>query len=126
MDPLWHRPEHFGPSVLPGPQTELRWQDSAFWPVRRPYPVEVPCPVCGAQTRCTFFGRQRCPDGHEFGQRTFWSGRADICALLLEDLRDGRMFVFPEARLHWRDDGRIVVGLPSPMPADRPGTEIPR
>ena len=95
--------------MFPETQTELRWQDAEFWPVRRPYPVQVPCPVCGAHTRCGFFGRQRCPNGHAFGQRTFWSGRADVCALLLEDVRSGRLVVYPEARLQWRDDGRIVV-----------------
>jgi hypothetical protein len=39
MDPLMHRPELFAPSVLPGAQTELRWQDSELWTVRRPYPI---------------------------------------------------------------------------------------
>ena len=109
MDPLTHRPAPFGSTAFPETQTELRWQDAEFWPVRRPYPVQVPCPVCGAHTRCDFFGRQRCPSGHAFAQRTFWSGRADVCALLLEDVRSGRLVVYPEARLQWRDDGRIVV-----------------
>ncbi|NIW35548.1 MAG: hypothetical protein GWN32_03125 [Gemmatimonadetes bacterium] len=88
----------------------MRWRDAEFWPVRRPYPVEVPCPVCGTSTLCDFFGTQSCPRGHPFGQRAFWSGRATSCALLLEDLRDGRMFIYPQARLCWRDDARAVVG----------------
>jgi len=109
MDPLTRRPA-FWSSAFPDAHTELRWQDTQLWPVRRPYPVQVPCPVCGTYTRCGFFGRQRCPNGHDFGQRTFWSGRADVCALLLEDSGSGRMVVYPEAKLVWRDDGRIVVG----------------
>jgi hypothetical protein len=126
MDSLTHRPETFGSSVFPDTQTELRWQDSDLWPVRRPYPVEVPCPVCGTYARCTFFGRQRCPRGHVFGQRAFWSGRPDVCALLLEDTRDGRLVIYPEATLRWRDDGRVVVGYPCLTPAVQPEPEAPR
>lgn len=80
-----------------------------LWPVRRPYPIEIPCPVCGAYTCCSFFGRQRCRHGHEFGQRAFWSGHATTCALLIEDGRGGRMFVYPEARLLWHDEARQVT-----------------
>jgi hypothetical protein len=110
MDSLTRRPENFDSSVFPEELTELRWRDAEFWPVRRPYPIEVPCPVCGAHTLCDFFGRQRCSNGHLFGQRAFWSGRATVCALLLEDLRDGRMFIYPRARLRWHDDARVVAG----------------
>lgn len=109
MDSITRRPQDFGPSVLPRELTELRWRDAEIWPVRRPYPVRVPCPVCGALTLCDFFGRQLCPGGHPFGQRTFWSGRAAWCALLLEDLRDGRLFIYPRVRLHWHDDARTVA-----------------
>ena len=91
--------EDYGSSTFPEAQTELRWRDAEIWPVRRPYPVDIPCPVCGTYTSCDFFGRQACPNGHRFGQRTFWSGEATVCALLLEDLRDGRMFVFPRVRM---------------------------
>ncbi len=111
MDALVSRPESIGQAVLPEVRTELRWQESALWPVRRPYPIEVPCPVCGAYARCDFFGRQRCPRGHIFGQRAFWSGRATSCALLVEDLSADRLVVYPEASLRWRDDGRLVIGL---------------
>ncbi|NIR42621.1 MAG: hypothetical protein GWN99_01915 [Gemmatimonadetes bacterium] len=111
MDPVTgNRSETYGSSAFPETRTELRWRDAEFWPVRRPYPVEVPCPVCGTSTLCDFFGTQSCPRGHPFGQRAFWSGRATSCALLLEDLRDGRMFIYPQARLCWRDDARAVVG----------------
>lgn len=111
MDAFVTRPESIGQTVLPEVRTELRWQESALWPVRRPYPIEVPCPVCGAYARCDFFGRQRCPRGHTFGQRAFWSGHATSCALLLEDVSAGRMVVYPKASLRWRDDGRLVIGL---------------
>jgi hypothetical protein len=114
MDTLVTRPESISQTVLPEVRTELRWQESALWPVRRPYPIEVPCPVCGAYARCDFFGRQRCPRGHTFGQRAFWSGRATSCALLLEDVRAGRMVIYPEASLRWRDDGRRVIA-PAPQ-----------
>jgi hypothetical protein len=99
----------FESNALPDVQTELRWQDSELWPVRRPYPIDVPCPVCGAHARCDFFGRQRCPRGHLFGQRAFWSGHSSSCALLLEDVRSGRMLVVPDAALRWHDDGRLVA-----------------
>jgi hypothetical protein len=124
MDTLTPRPKVFGSSVFPDAQTELRWQDSDFWPVRRPYPIHVPCPVCGTYARCDFFGRQRCPRGHPFGQRAFWSGRAASCWLLLEDVRDGRMMIYPEATLRWRDDGRVVVGAAPVMPAGGPATGV--
>jgi hypothetical protein len=107
MDSLRRKP--LDDSILPEAQTELRWSDSELWPVRRPYPVDIPCPVCGTHTRCDFFGLQSCPHGHSFGQRTFWSGDASSCSLLLEDLRDGRMFFCTDARLHWRDDARVIV-----------------
>lgn len=110
MDVFTRRPESFGSSAFPETRTELRWRDAELWPIRRPYPVEVPCPVCGATTLCDFFGRQRCSGGHAFGQRAFWSGRPATCALLLEDLRDGRVLFYPRARLRWHDDGRMVVG----------------
>lgn len=110
MDTFFERPESIGREFLPEVRTELRWQESALWPVRRPYPIEIPCPVCGTHARCDFLGRQRCPHGHLFGQRAFWSGRASFCWLLLEDISGGQMFVFPAA-LSWRDDSRVVVGL---------------
>ncbi|UCF20823.1 MAG: hypothetical protein JSU87_05285 [Gemmatimonadota bacterium] len=109
-----------GRPVLPEIRTELRWQDTELWIARRPYPIDIPCPVCGAHTRCDFFGRQRCPQGHAFGQRAFWSGRANTCCLLLEDLRDGSMFVFPRTPLRWRDDARLVV---APRTAEQLGSE---
>ena len=84
--------------------------DSELWPARRPYPIEVPCPVCGTFTRCDFFGRQRCPHGHAFGQRAFWSGRATACWLLLEDLRDGRTLIYANAPLRWHDEIRQITG----------------
>jgi hypothetical protein len=115
MDPLKAGPEDFASSPFPEAQTELRWRDAEIWPVRRPYPIEIPCPVCGTYTQCDFFGRQRCSNGHLFGQRTFWSGDAAVCALLLEDLRDGRMFIMPRARLRWHDDGRRVVADVLPL-----------
>lgn len=118
MDTLIGRTRSFGSLAFPETQTELRWRDSELWPVRRPYPIEVPCPVCGAYTRCDFFGRQRCPCGHVFGQRAFWSGRATSCCLLLEDLRDGHTTIYPEAPLRWRDDGRIVIGGEPLTPAE--------
>ena len=109
MEPFTRRSETFGSSAFPDAHSELRWEESALWPARRPYPLEIPCPACGAYTRCGLFGRGRCPLGHEFGQRAFWSGGATNCALLLEDLRDGRMLVYPELGLRWRDDARQVV-----------------
>ena len=119
MDGFFPRRRPIADSVFPEAQTELRWSDSEFWPVRRPYPIEVPCPACGTYTRCDFFGRQTCPHGHPFGQRAFWSGIASRCSLLLEDLRNGRMLVYPDAGLRWRDDARAVVtraALRSPGP----------
>lgn len=109
MDAFIERPGSVGRTILPEVRTELRWQDSALWPVRRPYPIEVPCPVCGAYARCDFLGRQRCPHGHLFGQRAFWSGRTAFCWLLLEDVSGGRTYVFP-APLCWRDDARLIAG----------------
>jgi hypothetical protein len=119
------RPSDLGAPAFPGAQTELRWLDSELWPVRRPYPIDVPCPVCGAYTRCDFFGRQRCPRGHAFGQRAFWTGRASSCWLFLEDPSDGRTLIYADAPLVWRDDGRRVIGAPprAPTPAASPGTE---
>lgn len=107
-------PEHRipGSSAFPGSQTELRWQDSELWPVRRPYPIDVPCPACGDHVRCDSYGRQRCPNGHEFGQRAFWNGRAESCWLLLEDACDGRTFILPDLTLRWSDHGRLVVAAP--------------
>jgi hypothetical protein len=125
MDAFTRRPESFGSSVFPDAQTELRWQDSVLWPVRRPYPLEVPCPVCGAYALCTFFGRQRCPRGHLFGQRAFWSGRPSTCCLLLEDVHGHRLTIHTEAKLHWRDDGRIVVGTDGLRPTAPPAPEAP-
>jgi hypothetical protein len=113
MDTFAPRPGGFGSLALPDAQTELRWQDSELWPVRRPYPIDIPCPVCGAFARCDFFGQQKCPRGHLFGQRAFWNGQAASCALLLEDTRNGRLTIFPNAALHWHDDGRLVVGAPA-------------
>lgn len=110
MEPLRHRPEIFGSRVFPDPQSVLRWEESVLWPVRRPYPIDVPCPVCGTHTRCDFFGVQHCPLGHAFGQRAFWSGCATSCWLLLEDVSDGRTFIYPEAPLRWHDDARAVIG----------------
>lgn len=110
MDTLFEPPESIGRAFLPEVRTELRWQESALWPVRRPYPIEIPCPVCGTYARCDFFGRKRCRHGHLFGQRAFWSGRASSCWLLLEDVDGGEMFVFPAA-LSWRDDVRFVAAL---------------
>jgi hypothetical protein len=125
MDTITDRHEFFGSSTFPDTQTELRWLDSDFWTVRRPYPIEIPCPACGAYVRCDFFGRQRCPHGHLFGQRAFWSGRASFCCLLLEDIRARRVTIIPEAPLRWRDDGRLVVGDPRFEPAPPPATEAP-
>lgn len=102
-----HRPT--ADSVFPEAQTLLRWSDSELWPLRRPYPIEVPCPACGSHTRCNFYGRQVCPNGHPFGQRAFWNGRVATCALLLEDLRDGRLLYYPSASLRWRDHVRTVI-----------------
>ena len=112
MDPLTPQRQMLGSSAFPESQTELRWEDSELWPVRRPYPIDVPCPVCGHPARCDYFGRQRCPRGHEFGQRAFWNGRAESCWLLLEDVDDGRTLVFPEVTLRWSDHGRFVVAGP--------------
>ncbi len=125
MDVLTQRPPTFGSSVFPDSQTELRWRDADLWTIRRPYPIEVPCPVCGAHARCDFFGRQRCPHGHLFGQRAFWSGRATSCWLLIEDPRDGRTLVFPEARLSWRDDVRTIAGPPALRTVGRRAPEAP-
>lgn len=126
MDTLPERPESIGRGFLPEVQTELRWRESALWPVRRPYPIEIPCPVCGTYARCDYLGRQRCPHGHLFGQRAFWSGRASSCWLLLEDINGGQTFVFPAA-LRWRDDSRLAVGpetgqasLPEVLPSALP------
>ncbi len=110
-------PNASGPSRA---QTELRWLDSELWPVRRPYPIDVACPVCGAPTRCDFFGRQRCPGGHTFGQRAFWTGRASACWLFIEDPRDGELLIYADAPLVWRDDGHRVV-VAAPVAATRAG-----
>jgi hypothetical protein len=126
MDSLARRPESLGSNVFPEARTELRWQESALWPVRRPYPIDVPCPVCGSYARCDFFGRARCPQGHLFGQRAFWSGRATTCWLLLEDVRDGRVAVYPDAPLRWRDDARLVVGQPFVRTVAPPASEARR
>ncbi len=123
MDALAQRPQSFGSSVFPDAQTELRWQDSDLWTVRRPYPIEVPCPVCGSYARCDFFGRQRCPRGHLFGQRAFWSGRVSSCWLLVEDVRDGRTLIYAEAPLLWRDDARQIARQPALMTAGPPAPE---
>lgn len=109
MEPLTPERQSFGSPVFPEAQTELRWEDSELWPVRRPYPIDVPCPVCGDHARCDFYGRQRCPRGHLFGQRAFWSGRAETCWLILEDARDGTTFILPEVGLRWTDQGRRLV-----------------
>jgi len=126
MDGFLQRQRPPADSAFPEAQTELRWNDSEFWPVRRPYPLEVPCPTCGMHTRCDFFGRQTCPRGHRFGQRAFWSGRASRCSLLLEDLSDGRMLIYPEAGLHWRDDARVVVPRRASLKRSAREPEAPR
>jgi hypothetical protein len=110
MDPIAGRSAPLVPPAPPEVRTELRWQDYDLWPIRRPYPIAIRCPVCGALARCDYFGRQRCPHGHLFGQRAFWIGRATSCCLLVEDVRDGRTLIYPEAALRWRDDLRLVGG----------------
>jgi hypothetical protein len=110
MDTFARRANIPDSAAFPETRTELRWLESALWIARRPYPIDIPCPTCGTYVRCDFFGRQRCPHGHEFGQRAFWSGRATTCLLLLEDIRDGRMLIYPEAPLRWHDDARVVAG----------------
>lgn len=101
-------PELHGSWVFREPRSLLRWEETVLWPVRRPYPIEVACPVCLAYVRCSFLGRQRCPSGHEFGQRAFWSGGAATCWLLIEDIGGGRTFIYPDAPLVWHDDARKV------------------
>ncbi len=105
-----HRAELEDSTALPGPRKEVRWQESDLWPVRRPYPVQVPCPVCGVRVDCGLHGRQRCPQGHEFGQRAFWTGQADSCWLLVEEPREGRIFVHRDMPILWHDGGRRLAG----------------